>query len=99
MLIRIFTFFTFLFFSLQLFSQKKGFAVVGIITDKATKQPVEFATVQLLNKDSSVAASTITDKKGKFLLLNVQPASFTLRASFIGYEQSNKTVSVQAIGT
>ncbi len=99
MLIRIFSLAFFFFFSLQLFSQKKGSIVSGTITDKASKQPVEFATVQLLNADSSVAASAITDKKGKFTLTNVSPANYTLRASFIGYEKSNKLISVLAAQT
>jgi outer membrane receptor protein involved in Fe transport len=88
--------FVFVFFSLQLFSQEKGASVTGTVTDNISKQPIEFATVQLLNADSVVVAATITDKKGKFTLPGLKPASYTLRASFIGYERSYKTISFEA---
>ena len=96
MLIRIFTLAALLFFSSRLFSQEKGSVISGTIIDKTTKQPVEFATVQLLNADSSVFASSVTDKKGKFSLTNVPPANYTLRASFIGYERSGKEILLHA---
>jgi len=94
MLPRIVALVFFIYFSLPLFSQEKGASVSGTITDKTSKQPVEFATVQLLNTDSSVTVSSITDKKGRFILLNVRPANYILRASFIGYERSEKAISV-----
>src|SRR5437868_14699340 len=96
MLTRLYTAAIFIFFSLQLFSQEKGTSVIGIITDKRSGSPIEFATVQLLNTDSTIVASSITDKKGKFILSNVKPAAYILRASFIGYERSNKRLVVQA---
>jgi outer membrane receptor protein involved in Fe transport len=94
MLRKIFTPVFFIFFSLSLFSQEKGSAVSGTITDKTSKQPVEFATVQLLNADSNVIASSITDKKGRFTLTNLRPANYILRTSFIGYERSDKAISI-----
>src|SRR5258706_2910042 len=96
MLIRIFTLLSFIFFSFQLFSQETGTSIIGSVTDKKSGGSIEFATVQLLNMDSTVVISSITDKKGKFILSGVKPATYILRASFIGYERSAKRVIVQA---
>src|SRR5258705_12696140 len=96
MLKRIFALVMLLFFSHQLFSQEKGSVISGTIIDKTTKQPVEFATVQLLNADSSVFANSVTDKKGKFVLTAGPAAHYFLRASFIGYEKSGKEIFLQA---
>jgi outer membrane receptor protein involved in Fe transport len=96
MLSRISALLAFVFFSLQLFSQEKGSSVIGVVTDKISGRPIEFATVQLLNADSNVAASAITDKKGKFTLSNLRPANYILRATFIGYERSGKTITIHA---
>src|SRR5437773_8628566 len=95
MLIKIFVPLSFSFFSLQLLSQEKGSSIIRSVTDKKSGGSIEFATVQLLKMDSTVVTSSITDKKGKFILSNVKPASYILRASFIGYERSAKTVTVQ----
>jgi outer membrane receptor protein involved in Fe transport len=96
MLRRIFALVTLLFFCSQLFSQEKGSVISGTITDKTTKQPIEFATIQLLQADSIVFANAITDKKGRFVLPNVPAAHYILRASFIGYQKSDREIFIQA---
>jgi len=60
--------------------------VTGIVVDKSSKLPVEFATVQLLHTpDSAVLKTTVTDHKGKFLVDHVVPGNYILRFSFIGF--------------
>lgn len=76
-------------------AQKDVTGVFGIVEFKATKQPVEFATVQLLNNtDSAVISSAYSDKKGKFSIQNVAPGTYLLRTSFIGYESSDMQVQI-----
>ena len=38
----------------------------GFVFDNETKKPIEFASVSVLGKDSSIVAGTVTDEKGKF---------------------------------
>src|SRR5215208_2618232 len=95
MFTRIFLLIILSYLSFVLCAQETGCAISGSIMDKASGQPVEFATVQLLKSDSTVEASTITDKKGRFTIINIQPADYILHASFIGYEKTNKAISVR----
>lgn len=61
--------------------------ITGQIIDAQTKQKIEYCNVVLMRfRDSSMAAGTITDKEGKFVLDNLTPGFYRLRASYIGYE-------------
>ncbi len=86
---------TLLFLSFHLFAQHTGSTITGNIIDKSTSQNVEFATVQLLKlTDSSLLKTTVTDKKGKFILENIEAGSYLLRCSFIGYNNSNLPITI-----
>ena len=81
-----------IFFSSLIASNTKAIAqtnnaiITGMVADQSSKQPIEFVTVQLLNAaDSFVLKTTVTDRKGKFLLDNVAMGQYILRFSFIGY--------------
>lgn len=51
------------FLSVSLFGQAVN-SISGVIQDKTSKQPIEFATVQLLQlPDSSIIKTTVTDKR------------------------------------
>jgi outer membrane receptor protein involved in Fe transport len=71
-------------------------SVQGIIIDKDSKQPIEYATVMLLKKgDSTLVTGSVTEANGQFLIDNVQPGRYLLKYSFIGYKTSFvDTVSV-----
>jgi outer membrane receptor protein involved in Fe transport len=61
--------------------------ITGQIIDDQTKQKIEYCNVVLIRfRDSSMAAGTITNKEGKFVLVNITPGFYRLRASYIGYE-------------
>ncbi len=79
--------------STNIFSQATKSTVTGIITDKLSKQPIEFATAQLLHqKDSAVLITTITDKQGRFVFNKIEEGNYILHLSFIGYE--NNTIKI-----
>lgn len=62
-------------------------SVSGIVIDKLSQKPVEYATIELIHlPDSTISKTAATDKKGKFTLDDVQPASYFLRCSFIGFD-------------
>lgn len=70
-------------------AQQPVSTVSGIVIDRTSKSPVEFANVELLNaKDSTVIKGTVTDNKGKFSFDQVKNGNYLLRYSFIGYEKT-----------
>ncbi len=84
----------FLFFSsFTLFNSKaivqaNNSVITGFVADQSSKQPIEFATVQLLHPaDSIVIKTTVTGRKGKFVLDNIATGKYILLFSFIGYSK------------
>lgn len=76
--------------------QPSGPSITGKITgnliDSVSTQPVEFATVVLVDaKSNKEVNGTITDEKGEFKLQNVKLGEYSLQISFLGY--NNKTVT------
>jgi len=76
--------------------QSSGSSITGKITgtliDSTTNEPVEFATVVLVDgKLGKEIDGTITDEKGEFKLTNVKLGNYKIQASFLGYE--NKVVT------
>lgn len=60
--------------------------ISGTVTDSVTHQPVQFATVALLDQQSKAPAKGAqTDASGRFVLENVSVGLFSLRISFVGY--------------
>ncbi|MCF7560757.1 TonB-dependent receptor family protein [Sabulilitoribacter multivorans] len=74
-----------LLFSFLSFSQE--YNIVGDLKDE-TNLPIEFANVVLLNKeDSSPLIGTTTDDLGAFILNNVKAGKYTLKISFLGFNE------------
>ncbi|SHG51925.1 TonB-dependent receptor [Flagellimonas flava] len=73
-----------LFISSLSFSQTG--VIKGIVLDKQSENPLEGATVELL--DMEIATGVITDLNGRFLLKNVPIGRQSLRISYIGFESS-----------
>jgi outer membrane receptor protein involved in Fe transport len=72
-------------FSLRLLSQS---SVSGIVIEKTSQKPIEFASIELIHlPDSSLSKGTATDKKGRFTIADVQPGNYFIRSSFIGYDK------------
>ncbi|MFA6779228.1 MAG: TonB-dependent receptor [Paludibacteraceae bacterium] len=90
-----------LFFSLFFASSQelKLTSIQGEVMDADSKGPLEFATVQLLQlPDSSLATGAITDKDGSFVLKAVKKGKYLLRVSFVGYNVTDKNLSVDGSG-
>ncbi len=75
-------------------TKQKG-QVKGHLTDKDSKQPLADASVALLYaKDSSMAASAFTDRKGAFSLDGLEAGAYKLYISFIGYQPMLRSVEI-----
>jgi len=74
---------------LNLMAQKQRSGnVSGIIIEKSSNKPLEFATVLIRsNTDSTFNQGTVTGKKGEFTFNNLVFGEYKLIYSFIGFEK------------
>jgi outer membrane receptor protein involved in Fe transport len=67
----------------------KAVKITGIVLDKATETPLEFANVAVYSKsDSSLISGSITNEKGQFEITGLEPGEFYLEANFIGFNSA-----------
>ena len=85
----------FSFFIASNFIASKAFAqsgsVEGMVTDSVASQPLNYASISLLNSaDNKLISGVVTDEKGKFTIAKIKSGSYCLQVRFIGY-QTKKT--------
>ena len=62
--------------------------IKGVVLDKETNAPLEYASVSIFNeRDSSFAGGVLTDNKGEFIINLNRPGLYFLRITFLGYEK------------
>ena len=62
-------------------------SITGKVFDSTTKQPLEYATVSVINKKSGKTINgSITDAQGKFLIPGIPPGIYKIYVEFIGYK-------------
>lgn len=60
--------------------------IKGFVYDSLSRQPLEYATVSVVNANSgTLVTGTITDETGFFRINGVEPGSYALEVTFIGY--------------
>lgn len=60
----------------------------GTVTDKTTKEGLISATVQLVSSDGK-SSYTSTDLNGNFQFKKLQPGTYTLQVTYVGYKSYN----------
>lgn len=81
-----FYFCCFLLFSQILSAQNKTKTVLsGTVVDSLTQQPIEYATITVLDQSSRAINGTVTNKKGDFEIKNLKKGIYSLSVDFIGY--------------
>jgi len=85
----------FLFISINLFAQRgsgnfqmrKGLGVIGVVMDRDSEQPIEYANIVILkSEDSSQVNGGVTNSEGEFRITGIRPGNYIAKASFIGFE-------------
>lgn len=71
-----------IFFSLRAFAQTPTQTIKGVVLDKASNHPVEFASVSV----NSINMGSISDTLGNFILTNVPVGTYNIKISALGYE-------------
>ncbi|WP_288097393.1 carboxypeptidase regulatory-like domain-containing protein, partial [Hydrotalea sp.] len=71
--------------------------VTGKVIDAVSKQPIEYATITVLNKSTkNVVNGTITDGTGSFVIKGLAPGNYIFKIQSLGYQEYTiNTVSVQ----
>ncbi|WP_418510011.1 TonB-dependent receptor domain-containing protein [Corallibacter sp.] len=73
--------------SLSFVTAQNDLTISGIVYDKETKQPLEYATVSFFNKaENRIATGGITDENGKFNI-SVASGTYNISVEFIGFEK------------
>lgn len=69
--------------------------VSGTIADPTTDQPVEYATIAIINPQTNKPINgTVADGKGKFTVKDLPNGKFRVAISFIGYETINRNIEL-----
>jgi outer membrane receptor protein involved in Fe transport len=67
---------------------KLNTSISGKVFDKATNQPLEYATVSVINKQTGkVVNGSVADVKGVFTVSNLPFDTYKVNIDFIGYEE------------
>ena len=78
-----------------LFAQQRGVDITGKVVEKASRLPIEQASVRLLSvKDSSMVRGMASNTDGSFALKNVRSGSYILNITYIGFEPIYRNISV-----
>ena len=91
---RLFWFFLFSIAFVAAKAQNHG-TVKAIVLDSVTNQPIQLATVSVLEqKDSSLVTYTVTDKNGAFILRNLREEPSRLLISHVGYQSLHVSLKI-----
>jgi ferric enterobactin receptor len=68
---------------------KTNITLSGKVFDKSTNQPLEYATIAIINKQTGkIINGTVADVNGVFGISNIPFGSYKINIEFIGYERS-----------
>ena len=70
-------------------------SVSGKIIDKATKEPIGYASVSI-KEGEKVITGAISQENGNFEIKNLELKAYTLEVLFIGYKTFSKAVTLSA---
>lgn len=66
----------------------QGTLITGHILDELSREGLEFVNVSVIRRgDTAPISGTTTDEKGEFALTNLKNGNYTVRISFMGYEE------------
>ncbi len=76
-------------FSLQDDTPKGNSKITGFVIDSAVTMAVEYANVALINEETKkVVDGTMADGAGKFQFTRIAPGTYSLKVTFIGYNDT-----------
>ncbi len=86
-------FFSYFLFVISLSSYSQHYVLSGVVTD-VNKNPISYSNIVVYNTvDLSFVAGTTSDDHGAFKFETLKPGNYTLKISFIGYEEARRFVN------
>ena len=73
---------------------QKTYVISGKVIDRATRQPIEFATAQLLRSNKTMASGMSTDKAGGFTLKTTAAGKYIVKVSYVSYKTATREVTL-----
>jgi ferric enterobactin receptor len=68
---------------------KTNATIAGKVLEKETNQPLEYATVTIISKQTGkIITGTVADLKGEFSISNIPSGEYQINIEFLGYDKS-----------
>lgn len=81
-------------FSNSSFAQNKAIGIRGVLVDSASKAPLEFLTIGLLNAADSLLQTSLSKADGSFSFNELKAGNYNLRIQGMGYKSKKMSVSL-----
>lgn len=76
-------------------SSSRIFKITGKVVDASNNEPLEYATVKLLNRpDSTLETGSVTNSNGEFLIETRKKGDFWVQINYIGYTKTIKELNI-----
>jgi len=76
-------------------NKPEAYIISGTVTDKDSKQPMEYATVRLFSlPDNELIDGMVTDANGNFSLKAKDGGSYALNVTFLGFDHYRKEINL-----
>jgi outer membrane receptor protein involved in Fe transport len=72
--------------------------LTGTVADGATGQPIAYASVAVLKGAGLPVSGGVADAGGRFVLAGLAPGTYTVRVSFLGYQELTRPGVVVPVG-
>ncbi|MFP5042963.1 TonB-dependent receptor, partial [Parasediminibacterium sp. JCM 36343] len=80
---------------IPIFSFAQNILASGQVQDSASKAPIEFCTVSLIDWEGKIATQVVTDKNGKFSIGTKDTGTYTVSFIYVGcYKKSIPNLSI-----
>ena len=63
-----------------------GCSINGTVLDSITTQPIEYASISVIDTDGSVITGGVTDSDGKFKVQEIKPGVYDIKIEYMGYK-------------
>jgi len=73
--------------------------LAGTVADAATGQPIAYASVAVLSAAGAPVGGGVGDAGGRFVLVGLAPGTYTVRVSFLGYQELTRPGVVVLAGS
>lgn len=86
--------FSLFFFAFSSVYAQKNSSLTGKLVDQSTGTAVDFASVAIFDGANAQVAGMLSEEDGRFSFSNLNAGTYTLRITFVGYENHEQQISL-----